>query len=419
MYNSKFRPQRTNSPSFSDRPSNSRGSYSNSGFSRSSRPSGGRSQRNVKTPHYTKYIQKATPVTMEEYKASFQYPDLDLHSLLKESILARGYSQPTPIQDQAIPVISDGKDLIGLADTGTGKTAAFLIPLLNQALIARDNKQKWQSLIIAPTRELALQIESELWKLTSKNMNIFSTTCIGGTNIFRQIQSLKRSNQFIIGTPGRIKDLIDRRALDLQFTDHLVLDEVDRMLDMGFIDDIKVILSKLPTKRQTLFFSATLGDDVRPLAAQFLNQPVKISLQKIGASQNVHQDIVKVGSQHTKMEALEEILKKAEFEKALIFTQTKVGSENLQHALLRIGYQAESIHGDKNLSNRRRALDKFKRGDVNILVATDVAARGIDVVGITHVINYDEPDNFETYTHRVGRTGRSGQIGWAFTFVNM
>jgi ATP-dependent RNA helicase DeaD len=354
---------------------------------------------------------------MEEYTASFEYKDLNISPDLKNCILKLGYTAPTPIQDQAIPHIIEGKDVLGLADTGTGKTAAFLIPLIDRCLSAAKNREFFQTLIMAPTRELATQIEEELIKLTTRDMRIFSTALVGGRPIHSQISRIRKPNQFLIGTPGRLMDLVDRGALRLDKVNAVVLDEVDRMLDMGFVDDITFLIEQLPAERQSLFFSATLEKKLDNIVNSFLTDPVKISVKTTSASQNVHQDIVRV-PRNEKIQALKKLLDLPECEKTLIFAETKSFTERLYEILADDGYLVESIHGDKSTGFRKRALDKFKSNKVKVLVATDVAARGIDVKDITHVINYDEPRDYETYIHRVGRAGRAGNTGWAYTLVS-
>jgi superfamily II DNA/RNA helicase len=398
------------------------GGFSSGGFSRGGRGGGGGGRGGRRFPgsqviDFRKYIKPAKPVTLAEHLPSFAFDSLEIDRRLKKCILDRGFKAPTPIQDKAIPEVMMGKDVLGLADTGTGKTAAFLIPLIDKCLTAIKENKPFQCLIVAPVRELALQIEDELFKLSTQEMRIFSTACVGGSDIGRQISRLRRPNHFIIGTPGRLHDLVERRVLRLDDTQAVVLDEVDRMLDMGFVEEIEYLLSLMPAEKQTLFFSATLDRKLEPLAYKILKEPITISIKTAAASQNVEQDIVKVSEFGSKMDALRSILDKEECTKALIFSQTKSFTERLYENLAAEGYSVESIHGDKSLGFRKRALAAFKTDRVKILVATDVAARGLDVDNISHVINYDEPENYETYIHRVGRAGRAGKTGWAFTLV--
>lgn len=361
-----------------------------------------------------KFIKKATPVAeVEEYISKHRFADFKLVQELKNNVITKGYETPTPIQDQAIPPALEGRDIIGVAATGTGKTAAFIIPLINKIVMG----QKQKVIIITPTRELASQIDIELREF-AKGMGIRSVQCIGGARIGRQISELSRNPQFVIGTPGRINDLIKRGRLNLGGTQNIVLDEVDRMVDMGFINDIKTILSTLPKHRQSLFFSATIPPRINDLIKTFLNNPVTVSVKTTITSDNVEQDIVKVRFDQRKIEILHEILIKPECEKVLIFGRTKRGVENLSNDLEKRGFKSSSIHGDKAQNKREKALQLFKQNHVNILVATDVAARGLDIDDVSHVINYDLPENYEDYIHRIGRTGRANKRGTALTFVS-
>ncbi len=362
----------------------------------------------------SKFIKKAVPVAEAvEYVAKNKFADFNVCQELKNNIIAKGYETPTPIQDQAIPSALDGRDVIGVAATGTGKTAAFIIPLINKVFMDQNQKV----LIITPTRELASQIDIELREF-AKGMRIRSVQCIGGARIGRQISELSRNPQFVIGTPGRINDLIKRGRLNLAGTQNIVLDEVDRMLDMGFINDIKLILSKLPDHKQSLFFSATISPRISSLIQSFMASPITVSVKTTVTSDNVEQDIVKVSFDQRKIEVLHEILIKPECEKVLIFGRTKRGVENLSRDLEKRGFKSSSIHGDKAQNKREKALKLFKENHVNILCATDVAARGLDIDDVTHVINYDLPENYEDYVHRIGRTGRANKRGTALTFVS-
>ena len=345
----------------------------------------------------------------EEVKHSFS--DFALPETLKNKIAERGFVVPTPVQDKAIPEILLGSDVVGIANTGTGKTAAFLIPLIAKAMQSTRNRV----LIITPTRELAAQIEDELSQLV-RNLKIFSAVCIGGVSLRGQIGILRKSPQFVIGTPGRLLDLSRQNHLYFQHFDSVVLDEVDRMLEMGFINDVQTIISDLPKNRQSLFFSATLPDSVKSTMRQFTLNPIVISVKKQDMLSNVHQDVVHVQGRD-KVNILADMLDRKEFKKVLVFGRTKRGAENLFRQLAHMGFKAAAIHGNKNQSQRRRSLESFKGGEVNVLIATDVVARGIDVEDITHVINYELPESYEDYLHRIGRTGRAGKQGVALTFV--
>ncbi|MDE1924724.1 MAG: DEAD/DEAH box helicase [Patescibacteria group bacterium] len=349
---------------------------------------------------------------VEHFVPEHQFTDFCLDESLKKNIVAKGYTTPTPIQDRSIAHILRGDDLVGIANTGTGKTAAFLVPLLNKVL--RDRTQK--VLIMVPTRELAVQIGDELRGFAA-GMRIFSATCVGGASIHNQIQDLRRNPGFVIGTPGRLKDLIERRALVLGGFATVVLDEADRMLDMGFIADMKLILSKVAPVRHTLFFSATLSREVEMLIKDFLKEPVRISVKTGDTSKNVEQDIVHIAAGQNKLDVLHDLLIKPGFSKVLVFGRTKHGVEKLSKSLEARGFKSESIHGNKTQNKRQKALDLFKKDHVQVLVATDVAARGLDISDVSHVINYDMPSSHEDYIHRIGRTGRAGKKGIALTFV--
>jgi len=343
----------------------------------------------------------------------YSFSELKIHDALKRAIERRGYITPTPIQDQAVPEVLAGRDVIGLANTGTGKTAAFLIPLIHKILV--DPREK--ALIVVPTRELAIQIQEEFLAL-ARRLNLFSVVVVGGANIGRQISELRLRHNVVVGTPGRLKDLIDRKVLDLSGFNNVVLDEADRMLDMGFLPDVKLLLSLVAEKRQTLLFSATFSAEIESLVRRFLKDPQKISIKTGETSTQVEQDIVRVSIGKDKVEVLHDLLIQTEFEKVLVFTRTKHGADRLSKNLHQRGFKSESIHGDKPHAKRQRALKMFKENVIEILVATDVAARGLDIPNVSHVINFDLPNTYEDYIHRIGRTGRADQLGKALTFVN-
>lgn len=361
----------------------------------------------------SRFIQKADPTIPEKiYKSRHAFVDFKFIPQLNQNLAKINYVMPTPIQDQAIPHIMKGKDVVGLASTGTGKTGAFLLPLLHK--IHNDKNQK--VLIIAPTRELAEQINTEFHSF-SRHMNIRSVVCIGGASIHRQIQQFKRQPQVIIGTPGRLQDLERRKILNFGMFNNVVLDEVDRMLDMGFVEIIKDILQKVRPESQLLFFSATMPPVIKKLVHTFLKDPETIEIETGKATKNVEQDIVRSKDAADKYKILVELLNQPEVEKVLIFNETKRGTEKLTQQLRKSGLRADSIHGDKRQSQRQRALEAFRGNKTNILVATDVAARGLDIKGVTHVINYTIPQTYDDYVHRIGRTGRGGKKGVAYTFV--
>ncbi len=360
----------------------------------------------------TKFVRKAIDTTIPKVEIKHSFSDFDLCKELKENLDKRNYKTPMPIQDQAINYILQGRDLVGLANTGTGKTAAFLLPLIDK--VQKDRNQK--VLIIAPTRELALQIETELHQF-SWGMKIYFATVVGGMPMGKQIGALRRNPNFIIGTPGRLKDMCQRKLIDLSTFNNIVLDEVDRMLDMGFVDEIRGFLDQLPENRQSLFFSATIPSKIRDLVATFSRDPITISVSNGQTADSVEQDIVKVEHRGAKFDTLSKLLNDPELEKVLIFSETKRDVEKLTIDLNRGGFRAESIHGDKRQGQRTRALASFKNNQVDILVATDVAARGLDIKDVSHVINYTIPKTYEDYIHRIGRTGRGDKLGKALTFV--
>ncbi len=379
------------------------------------RPAQGRRKRPAERElDFTQFVKKAIQTTeVEVYNPKHRFADFEMHSKIKAVVAARGYIHPTPIQDGAIPHILNGRDVIGIANTGTGKTAAFLLPLIHKTFKHKTEK----ALIIVPTRELALQIEDELREF-SRGSGLNSALCIGGAHIQEQMRSLARNPSFVIGTPGRLKDLIERKKLDLSGFNNIVLDEVDRMLDMGFINDIKYLVALMQSPRQSLFFSATMPREIAELAKRFLNDPVTITIKSRATSENVDQDVIHVGPKEDKIEVLHNLLIKPEFQKVLIFGRTKHGVDKLAHRLIDRGFKADSIHGDKSQSQRQRALRQFSQDQISILVATDVAARGLDIPDVTHVINFELPENYEDYIHRIGRTGRGDKKGNALTFIN-
>ena len=360
----------------------------------------------------SQFINK-NPVEVKEevYTAKYTFADFDLDSRLLSHLDSMGIKIPSPIQDQTILPGLKGRDVVGLAETGTGKTAAFLIPLIQKTLANPETR----SIILAPTRELAIQIADELRNLT-KGMRIFSVTCVGGMNIRPQIVGLRRDHNFVIGTPGRVLDLVNRGNIQTSRMDTVVLDEADRMLDMGFINDMKAILQATPADRQTLFFSATMDKKTEKLIHDFLIKPVIVSVKKKDVTNSIAQDVITHGH-HNKFDTLLELFANPEFDRVIIFGSMKHSVEKLSQELTKAGIKATSIHGNKNHTQRQRALNAFKKGDMRVLVATDVAARGIHVDDVSHVINYDLPQTFEDYVHRIGRTGRGTKRGMALTFV--
>ncbi|HKU18788.1 MAG TPA: DEAD/DEAH box helicase [Candidatus Saccharimonadales bacterium] len=362
--------------------------------------------------HPSRFIKAAAPKEEIAYEPTHTFPDFGMHDLLLANLARKGFIAPSPIQDQAIPLGLAGRDVIGIANTGTGKTVAFAVPVLHRLL----ERPTSRALIVAPTRELAQQIEEE-FKAVGKGGGMYGALLIGGANMNPQLRDLRTNPQIVIGTPGRIKDHLERGSLKLDSFDMVVLDEVDRMLDMGFVEDVSDILGQLAPVRQSFFFSATLDRKVRDLIDFFAADPVTVSVKTGETTENVHQDIVCYESSTDKIEQLHNLLNKPEVTKAIIFDDTQRSVERLSRELQTRGFKADDIHGGKSQAQRERALKRFKKDEVTILVATDVAARGIDVKDVSHVINYSTPQTYETYIHRIGRAGRAGKIGYALTFV--
>jgi len=363
-----------------------------------------------------KFVNKAV---VQEDQADFvpqhSFRDFPLEDRLQLNIKAHGYTTPTPIQDKAIQPILEGKDLIGLANTGSGKTAAFLLPILHHLRQSSDHRTA--VLVVVPTRELATQIDEE-FKVFAWGLKLFSALCVGGASINRQVAALNRRPQVVIGTPGRLKDLIGRRVLRLDGIRILVLDEVDRMLDMGFIRDIRFLVAQLPKERQSLCFSATMPREIEQLMRKLMVNPVTISVKTGVTSEFIEQDIIRASSKEQKIEILDGLLRQPDFEKTLVFGRTKWGVQKLANRLSALGHPTEAIHGNKSQPQRQRALRAFKEDRVKVLVATDVAARGLDIPGVSHVINFDQPNTYNDYIHRIGRTARAGKKGKALTFVS-
>lgn len=404
-----------------------RGGFSRGG-SRSSAPSrggfaprgnGGRPSFNAKRGFKKDYIDEKLFINKQvavseaaEYVAKHAFTDFGIAEMLSANLTAKGLAKPSAIQDQAIPVILEGKDVIGIASTGTGKTAAFLIPLINK-LVADGNHKL---MILTPTRELAMQVEAEFVAFT-RGMKLFSVSCVGGAPIMRQMKELELGVHAVIGTPGRVKDLIERGKIKMEYFESIVLDEADRMLDMGFIDDMRFILANMPKTKQGLFFSATFSPEIKRLCTDFLNDPVTISIKSRDTASSVMQDVVRASGDAEKIEALHEILTKPEYSKVLIFREMKRHVDGLADELTKRGFKALALHGDMHNRERERAVKALASGKVQVVIATDVAARGLDINDISLVVNYDIPNNYDTYVHRIGRTGRGTKLGHALTFV--
>lgn len=361
----------------------------------------------------SKFINKAEPIKeAAPYIPTHTFADFNLHELLQKNIVAKNYVNPSPIQDNAIPAALEGRDVVGIANTGTGKTAAFLIPIINKIL---ENPSE-TALIITPTRELAIQIDKEFASFT-KGISLFSAVCVGGAPMFQQIKNIRKGCHVVIGTPGRLIDLAERGELSFSDVSNVVLDEADKMLDMGFIDDIARMLEVMPEDKQSLFFSATFPKKIENLVQSFMHDPEIITVKTRDTSKNIDQDVVYTTDFPTKIDGLHTILSEGEAKKVIIFAGMKTTVHDLALELERRGHRAGSIHGDKRHRERQQILEAFKKNDISILVATDVAARGLDIPEVTHVINYEIPNSYDTYVHRIGRTGRADKKGCAITFV--
>jgi len=392
-------------------------------YQRSRRPVRGRRNFSARRParsrgpkkeniHPSKFIQPARSAEAVAYEPQHVFRDFKVTDALHKNIEKKGFTTPSPIQDQTIAPALEGRDIIGIANTGTGKTLAFALPMLHKLL----TDQRAHALVIAPTRELAEQILHEC-ETFFRGEKLFHALLIGGTSMQRQFRDLSRRPRLVIGTPGRIKDHVERETIKLRFFNILVLDEVDRMLDMGFVNDMRKIMGELNDVKQSFFFSATMDTRVRTLIDEFSNDPLYVSVKTGNTTDQVEQNVVHCSSVDDKIEKLVTILEANAEGKILIFNETKWGSDKLSKELMRRGFSSDAMHGNKSQSQRQRILEKFKSGRINILVATDVAARGIDVTGITHVINYSTPNSYSDYVHRIGRAGRAGQKGYALTFI--
>jgi ATP-dependent RNA helicase RhlE len=359
-----------------------------------------------------RFVKVATAATAEEYEAKHLFADFALDTRLQQNISQKGYITPTPIQDQTIALGLAGKDVIGIASTGTGKTAAFALPILNRLMSDTTSK----ALVVAPTRELAQQIEAECRDM-GKGGGFTGALLLGGMAYGPQLRDLRAKPRIVIGTPGRIKDHIEQGTLRLDQFNIVVLDEVDRMLDMGFVADVRLLLEQLAPERQSFYFSATMDTRVNNLIRTFSPDAEMVTVKASDTSDNVHQDVVRFGGKTEKQEKLHDILIHPDTEKAIIFEATQRSVERLEKDLQTRGFNVAAIHGGKSQAQRARALKSFKDNQVKILVATDVAARGLDVADISHVINYTQPQTYDDYVHRVGRAGRAGRIGYALTFV--
>ncbi len=359
-----------------------------------------------------KFVKVARPAEVEAYQPTHHFRDFTFDERLQANVTSLGYDTPTPIQDQTIPLGLEGRDVVGIADTGTGKTAAFLLPILQKLMLDKSSN----ALIVAPTRELAQQIE-QAGRTMGKNSGLSSATLIGGSAYGPQLRDLRARPRIVIGTPGRIKDHIERGTLNLSQFNTVVLDEVDRMLDMGFVNDVTLLLNELAVERQAYYFSATMDARVSGLIRTFSPDAETVTVKSGDTTEQVHQDVIWFATKAEKLEQLHDVLIDSSIQKAIVFEETQRGVERLEIALTERGFTVASMHGGKSQGQRARALRGFKEGEVGILLATDVAARGIDVADISHVINFTQPQTYDDYVHRIGRAGRAGKIGFALTFV--
>lgn len=358
------------------------------------------------------FVNKAVATEKEVYVPKHTFADFGFPESLLRNLVIKNYVNPSPIQDQTIALGLSGKDVIGIANTGTGKTAAFLLPIINKLL----TDKKASAMVLAPTRELALQIETE-FRSFAAGLRLFSVSCVGGSPIGRQVRELDMGVHIVIGTPGRVKDLIDRGKIKPSMFGMVVLDEADRMLDMGFVDDMRYILGKMPKERQGFFFSATFSPAIKALCTDFLTDPVTVSVKTRDTASSIDQNVVRANSKEQKIEALHDILIRPEAKKVLIFREMKRHVDDLAKELNKRGFKVLALHGDMRNRERERAVHALATGTIQAVIATDVAARGIDIPDITHVINYDIPQDYDTYIHRIGRTGRGDKGGTALTFI--
>lgn len=345
------------------------------------------------------------------------FDTLGIHASILKALTEEGYERPTPIQEQSIPPAIQGKDILGCAQTGTGKTAAFAIPVLHRLGTGKQQTRVIRSLILTPTRELAIQI-GESFEAYGRYTGIRHTVIFGGVSQHAQTQALQRGIDVLVATPGRLLDLMNQGFIHLQHIEIFVLDEADRMLDMGFIHDVKKVIAKLPAKKQTLFFSATMPKEITALADSLLHHPVKVAVTPVSSTVDLIDQSVYMVKRQNKKQLLHYLLKKHDMPSVLVFTRTKHGANKVCKDLVKAGFTAEAIHGNKSQNSRQSALSNFKSGRTRVLVATDIAARGIDVEELSHVINYELSNIPETYVHRIGRTGRAGAKGVAIAFCD-
>lgn len=361
------------------------------------------------------FVKKAIPLERTQYHPTRTIQDLPVDPRIIKNLLAMGYTHPTEIQDRTIESVVSGRDMMGIAQTGTGKTGAFLIPIVHQLM---DSKPAFQVLVVVPTRELAVQVEQEFKRIT-RGTYLSSACFIGGTSVGRDVQKLKFSSHIIIGTPGRLTDLSRQRALRFNQFKTLILDEFDRLLDMGFSRDIQNIVQSMPQRQQTILFSATEEKGQKQLIQNLLNNPAEVRISAGNVTgDHIDQEVIKVKSGEKKLDILVRMFQDASFHKVIVFAETKRGVSQVRKNLALAGVKVDEIHGNKSQNYRLKALNDFKAGKIQALIATDVAARGLDISAVTHVINFQPPRDFDSYIHRIGRTGRAGKGGKAYTFID-
>src|SRR5260221_2290233 len=382
---------------------------------RRSQPTRGRGQQVVSTLDHRLFEKKAKPLTEARYESHRKIQDLPVDARIKNNLIAKGYLQPTEIQDRTLEAILTDNDLMGIAQTGTGKTGAFLIPVVHKLI---GTKAAFQVLVVVPTRELAVQVEQE-YKSIVKGLSMNSACFIGGTSVGRDLAILRQPVHLVIGTPGRLTGLARQGALRFGNFTTLILDEFDRLLDMGFSRDIQFIVKAMHNRKQTILFSATEEKNQRKLIDELLRKPIEVHISKGNVTgDHIDQEIVRVGAGESKMEILLNMVRDRSFQKVIVFAETKRGVSTVRKTLHQSWIKVDEIHGNKSQNYRLKALNDFKSGRIQVLIATDVAARGLDISEVTHVINYQQPRDFDSYIHRIGRTGRAGKGGKAFTFVN-
>lgn len=379
-------------------------------------PSANKNQRKKRVSDLDPFqlVKQAQNISETKYNSTLTYKQFPINDKLKHNLEKMGFESPTEIQEKTFNHLINQENLVGIANTGTGKTAAFLIPIIHQLI----ENPKVKSLILVPTRELALQIQDEFVKL-SKNLNLKSSCFIGGTNVETDVRKAKAKVQLTIGTPGRLLDLLNRRALDLRGVENLVIDEFDRMLDMGFINDLRILIKNLTQRKHTMLFSATLNKKQEEIINEIVPKAIRVEVSDgVTTNKNINQDIIRINDGDNKYDLLTGLINNQEVNKVILFTETKRLADRLSKKLNKSGIKSDQIHGNKSQNYRVKALTKFKKGSIKVLVATDVAARGIDVDDVSHVINYQLPFDYDTYIHRIGRTGRAGKTGTAYTFID-